>query len=134
MKFSITLLQQERTETKVSRNCRNFKLNKSKLASLNSSISNSTILSVPVSMTGSKYGLVFNQEGDFIKERKFYSKIIKKLFSKMENINKKDNNGNTILHLACRTGNIAFVKKIMMNEDEMINLTNKDDQSILFPA
>lgn len=85
-------------------------------------------------MTGSKYGLVFNQEGDFIKERKFYSKIIKKLFSKMENINKKDNNGNTILHLACRTGNIAFVKKIMMNEDEMINLTNKDDQSILFPA
>lgn len=101
--------------------------------------SNSPFSSVSLSMTGSKYGLVFNQECEIInkrliQERKSYSKIVKRLMPKMEDINEKDENGNTILHLACSTGNIALVKKICINEDVLIDLKNKDDQSILFPA
>lgn len=52
----------------------------------------------------------------------------------MEDINEKDENENTILHLVCATGNISLVKKIIMNEDTQIYLKNKEDQSIQFPA
>lgn len=52
----------------------------------------------------------------------------------MEDINEKDENGNTILHLVCATVSISLVKKIIMNEGTQIYLKNKEDQSILFPA
>ena len=94
---------------------------------------------ISLSMTGSKYGLIFNKGCEIINqklidERKFYSKIIKRLIPKIEDINEKNEKGNTILHLACSTGNIVLVKKICMNENILYDLRNKNDQSILFSA
>ncbi|KAK8843193.1 hypothetical protein M9Y10_025039 [Tritrichomonas musculus] len=143
----IDLLQQKKIETKIVDGPQKVieiseSMNPSdslKILDSNSSISNSQQSSISMSMIGSKYGLIFNQDGEtinqkLINERKSYSKIIKRLIPEMEDINQRDENGNTILHLACATGNIALVKKICMNENIINDLKNKNDQSILFPA
>lgn len=67
------------------------------------------------STSGSKHGFIFNQKCELInkklnKERKSYSKVVKRLIPKVEDINEKDEDGNTILHLVYNTGNISLVK------------------------
>lgn len=95
--------------------------NSPKPSSLNDiSLSNPSISPVSLSTMGSKYGIVLNQECESINkkfndERKSYAKIVKSLLPKRRDKNKKDKKGNTILHLACRTGNIALVKKILLH-------------------
>lgn len=143
----IDLLQQERVETKSTSDHQrivelsdttNF-LDSTKPTTFENSTMKSIQSSASLPMIASKYGFVFNQENEninkkLIKERKSYTKITKRLIPKMEDINEKDENGNTILHLVCAAGNISLVKKIIMSEDTQIYLKNKEDQSIQFPA
>ena len=93
---------------------------------------NSTLNSLRFSVQSE---LSFNQDQENISKKIIsYSKIANRLIPMMEDINERDEEGNTILHLLCATGNIELVKKITMNEDIIIDKMNYFDQTILFPA